>query len=246
MAKTPQIKLSKAGRTRGADYVDAAPVPRSERRGPGRPSKYDEAVMLATACECARKGYTSPEIAEELGIGLSTLYRYFADTPQFREAVKAAKDVIDDRVQASLLQRATGYRQRVEKVFANGVRLQVIEEVQPDTTAQIFWLKNRRRAEFRDTREVDLVVPDTGPQTEDLDTRALALAAINLLHDATDDPDVGRTTLDLEPNSTEEVDDDETDEASTVQERVEAGPDRQARSRGRRNQAEDFDPDFDL
>jgi hypothetical protein len=125
---------------------------------------------------------------------------------QCRDAVKNAKDVIDDRVQATLLQRATGYRQRVEKVFANGVRMQVIEEVQPDTTAQIFWLKNRRRAEFRDTREIDLVVPDTSEDPETLDMRQLALATIALLNEATAEP-VGRTTLDLEPNSTEETED---------------------------------------
>jgi AcrR family transcriptional regulator len=230
MTKTPA--LSKKARTRGPDYEPPAPRSRAARTGPGRPSKYDEAVALATACALARKGYTNVEIAEEMGIHISTLYRYFADTPEFRDAVKNAKDVIDDRVQASLLQRATGYRQRVEKVFANGVRMQVIEEVQPDTTAQIFWLKNRRRSEFRDTREIDLVVPDNGPAPEETDTRQLALAAIALLSDAEGEALDAGPVLDMEPNSTfdEEIEDAETDD----------------RPRDQSARSQSADADFDL
>ncbi len=239
MAKTPTIKLSKAARTRGPDYEPPAPRTKAERRGPGRPSKYEEAVALATACALAAKGYTNVEIADEMGIHISTLYRYYADTQQFRDAVKGAKDVIDDRVQASLLQRATGYKQRVEKVFANGVRLQVIEEVQPDTTAQIFWLKNRRRAEFRDTREVDLVVPmQDGQSEEQTDVRQLALAALALFNEATEE--VGRTTLDLTANEeTEEgtgFDDAQSTDEAEAQEDGEAQPD----------EIEDLGPDFDI
>ncbi|HLS07388.1 MAG TPA: hypothetical protein VK079_05485, partial [Bacillota bacterium] len=31
----------------------------------------------------------------------------------------------------------------------------VTKEVQPDTTAQIFWLKNRKPAEWRDKQEIE-------------------------------------------------------------------------------------------
>lgn len=237
MPNKPKVKLTKAGRTRGADYVDRAPVPRAERRGVGRPSKYDEAVFMATACALARRGATESEIADELGVSVATLYRHYASAPQFREAVKAAKDAQDERVENSLFKRATGYVQKVEKVLADGRRVEVTEHVEPNTTAQIFWLKNRKRMDWRDTREIDLVVPVDDSAQDDLDSRSLALAAINLLADASTE-DVGRTTLDLEPNSTEEVADDDIETERPGDYAVEEDSEAQAPD-------EDFDPDFD-
>ena len=181
------MKLSRKARTKGPDYVPAEPKP---RRDPGRPTAYDEAVTFATACDLAEKGHTDQEIAAGLGIGVSTLYRYYANRPEFREAVNRSKATADERVKQSLYKRATGYEQVVEKVFANGTRIKVTEAVQPDTTAQIFWLKNRDRQNWRDTREVDLVVPMQDGQTEEHNSsdRQLAMAALALFHEVDAEP----------------------------------------------------------
>ncbi len=227
MPNTPKIKLTKAGRARGPDHVDRAPVPRSERRGVGRPSTYEERVMISTACAAARFGATDQEIAAELGLGVSTLYLWYRQYPELLEAVRNAGEAANERVKRSLYSRANGYTYESEKVFSNGLRARVIERVEPDISAIQWWQKNRDRQNWRDTREIDLVVPDTSEDPETLDMRQLALATIALLNEATAEP-VGRTTLDLEPNSTEETED-------------ETGFDRQEQ----RSDGEDFEGEAD-
>lgn len=77
----------------------------------------------------------------------------------FRGAIKAERAVADDRVERSLYQRALGYERDAVKVFLPAGSEKPIyafykEHVPPDTTAMIFWLKNRRPAEWRDKHEV--------------------------------------------------------------------------------------------
>lgn len=199
---------TKSQRTRGPEHDPKAPVPAAQRRRPGRPTLYEERVTIVTACFLAKRGATDVEIAAELGISVATLYKWYGDHPEFSEAVKAAKNAQDDRVRNSLLRRATGYQQTVEKIV-NGKRYTVVEEVAPDTTAQIFWLKNRRPQEFREQRDVAIVVPETPAEAEATDTRQLALAVLALLNEATDE-NAAPQTIDLTPN--EETDDEAYDE----------------------------------
>lgn len=65
------------------------------------------------------------------------------------------KEVIDRQVENSLLKRALGYRYD-EVTYEDGVETKrVTKEVQPDTTAQIFWLKNRKPNEWRDKQNIE-------------------------------------------------------------------------------------------
>ena len=68
--------------------------------------------------------------------------------PSFGEALKLAKKEADERVERSLYQRAVGYSYETVKVFLpyglkEPVYAPYVEHVPPDTTAAIFWLKNR-------------------------------------------------------------------------------------------------------
>jgi hypothetical protein len=63
------------------------------------------------------------------------------------------KEAADDRVERSLYQRAIGYEYDAVKIFnANGTPMIVPYRavMPPDTTAMIFWLKNRRPVRWRD------------------------------------------------------------------------------------------------
>jgi transposase-like protein len=181
------MKLTRKARTKGPDYVPAEPKP---RRDPGRPTAYDERVTIATACAAARMGATDQEIAQELGVAVSTLYLWYRNYPELSEAVRAAGEAANERVKRSLYSRANGYTYQAEKVFSNGLRLTVSERVEPDVTAQQWWLKNRDRANWRDTREVDLVVPMQDGQTEETSSsdRQLAMAALALFHEVDAEP----------------------------------------------------------
>lgn len=103
----------------------------------------------------AKLGATDREIAEELGIAERTLHRWKHTHKDLCQSLKLGKDEADARVEQSLYRRATGYTYDSEKLFAPAgtrkvLRAAIIEHVPPDVTACIFWLKNRKRAEWRD------------------------------------------------------------------------------------------------
>lgn len=180
------MKLSRKARTKGPDYVPAEPKP---RRDPGRPTAYDERVSIATACAAARMGANDEEIAAELGIEPRNLYRWYGQYPEFRQAVQEAKDQADDRVERSLYARATGYVYEEAKLHQGKVVV-LPTRMHGDVGAQMNWLKNRRRKDWRDTREVDLVVPMQDGQTEEHNSsdRQLAMAALALFHEVDAEP----------------------------------------------------------
>ena len=151
--------MTKQTRTRGEDYEAPTPVPRAARTQ-GRPELWSE-TWITQAAFMARNGATDVEMAKELGCALSTFYLRMNQYPQFSEAVNAGKAAYDQRVSNSLARRAIGYEHETEKVFSNGLRVKVIEHVPPDTTAQIFWLKNRQPEMWRDRKETEIIVPVT-------------------------------------------------------------------------------------
>lgn len=112
----------------------------------------------------ARNGLTDEQISKNLGIAVSTLNEYKNKYPEFSESLKRGKEVIDVEVENALLKRALGYKydevtkELVEDEETGIAELKVTKvvtkEVIPDTTAQIFWLKNRKPEEWRDKKEV--------------------------------------------------------------------------------------------
>lgn len=122
----------------------------------GRPTAYKHEFCEKAKAFC-EQGATDLEVADHLGVNAATLYRWKGKYPEFCEALKAGKAAADDRVERSLYNRAVGYTFDSEKVFqyqGQIVRAQTVEHVPPDTTAAIFWLKNRRREEWRDRHEL--------------------------------------------------------------------------------------------
>ena len=103
----------------------------------------------------ARDGLTQQQIADNLGINIDTLIEYKKKYTDFSEALKKGKEVVDIEVENALLKRALGYKYD-EVTYENGVETKrVTKEVQPDTTAQIFWLKNRKPNNWKDRVETD-------------------------------------------------------------------------------------------
>lgn len=102
----------------------------------------------------ARDGLTDEQIAVNIGVNRDTLYRWKKAYPDFFDALKRGKEVVDRQVENALLKRALGYTYD-EVTFEDGVEVKrVRKQVVPDTTAQIFWLKNRKPEDWRDKREI--------------------------------------------------------------------------------------------
>lgn len=125
---------------------------------PGRPSKYN-ADVPRMASAIAALGATDRDIAKIFGVNEDTINEWKKAHPEFSESLKAAKSEADSRVIRRLFERATGYSHEAVKIFmpANAtepVYAPYTEHYAPDTTAAIFWLKNRVPQEWRD--KVDL------------------------------------------------------------------------------------------
>ena len=106
----------------------------------------------------ARDGLIDEQIAENAGITPSTLYEWKKKYPDISEALKKGKEVVDIQVENALLKRALGYSYKETKTEepADGDKVTVtVKEVVPDTTAQIFWLKNRRPDKWRDKQDIE-------------------------------------------------------------------------------------------
>ena len=109
----------------------------------------------------ARDGLINSEIAERIGIAEGTLYSWKNKYKEIDEALKDGQDIVDRQVEESLFKKAMGYeyeetKQIIEKDEMGKDRKRV-EKVKkyypPDSTAIIFWLKNRKPGEWRDRRD---------------------------------------------------------------------------------------------
>lgn len=145
-----------------------------------RPSKYETHVQpkLIQVAAWARDGLTLEDIAHNLDIAKSTLCDYQNLYSELSDALKVNKELADLRVENALYKRAMGYDYQEETLeplynMASGeaildeygkpkivVTKIVRKQVAPDTTAQIFWLKNRKQKEWRDKQDIDLSVKE--------------------------------------------------------------------------------------
>ncbi len=100
----------------------------------GRPAFNLSDELAAEIIALAEQGSTLDQIAAAVGIGITTLKKLKGQHADFAAALKGAKDIADDLVEGTLFQRAVG----------------------GDTTACIFWLKNRRPERWRDVHKIDI------------------------------------------------------------------------------------------
>lgn len=130
----------------------------SEERKVGRPSSYQPEYAKQAEKLCIL-GATDVQLADFFGVSIPTLYAWAARNEEFLSALKTGKDAADERVERSLYHKAIGYTFESEKIFQHQgeiIRAQTREHVPPDTTAMIFWLKNRRKDLWRDKTEQDV------------------------------------------------------------------------------------------
>jgi hypothetical protein len=128
----------------------------------GRPTKY-KAVFNEQAYRLCLLGATDKEIAAFFEIAESTLNEWKKDHPGFSESLKRGKKVADAMVAEKLFTRAMGYSHPdVDiKVIKGKVRkTKLIKHYPPDTTAAIFWLKNRDKDNWRDKQVLDIDLND--------------------------------------------------------------------------------------
>jgi len=130
----------------------------------GRPTKF-KPEFIEQAKKLCQLGATDIEMADFFGVDARTLYRWKAENDKFCQALKAGKKEADDRVERSLFARATGYEHdEVDiRVVDHAIIQTPIRKIYPpDTTAAIFWLKNRRPDDWREMKAIEHSGPGGG------------------------------------------------------------------------------------
>lgn len=126
-----------------------------------RISKYEEwerdgelADKLILIEGWARDGLTQEQIANNLDINPETLIEYKKKYIEFSNAIKKGQEVVDFEVENALLKSALGYTVTLneQKVTKDGDVVDTVKEVHmpPNPTSIIFWLKNRKKKQWRD------------------------------------------------------------------------------------------------
>ena len=137
-----------------------------------RPSKAEEWLTeegLLLIEGWARDGLTNEQIAGNIGITAKTLYEWQNKYSKFREALKRGKEVVDRMVENALLKAALGYEYEEEVIDNKGRKHTVKKYEKPNTTALIFWLKNRKPEQWRDKHEHKIEGTQQVVIVEDLD-----------------------------------------------------------------------------
>ena len=131
----------------------------------------------------ARDGLTDEQIAHNIGINVKTLWDWKVRFDPICNAIKKGKAPVDIQVENALLKRALGYeyeevtteitetpyidRRGKERVRKQKHVKKTKKIVLPDTTAQIFWLKNRRPDKWRDKREEAVSIHNADPHLDE-------------------------------------------------------------------------------
>ena len=132
----------------------------------GRPTLY-RPEYAEQALKLCRLGATDKELADFFDVVESTINEWKLQHQEFSESLKAGKKLADAEVADKLFKRATGYEHAAVKISASpdGKEhvTEYVERYPPDTTAAIFWLKNRRPDMWRDKVQNELTGADGGP-----------------------------------------------------------------------------------
>lgn len=130
----------------------------NEKKKRGRKTEYQDS-FANQALKLCLLGATDAEMADFFGVSEQTLNSWKKKYPEFLESLKKGKSIADANVASKLYNRAIGYDAKATKFATNEGKVtdkvEYIEHYPPDTTAAIFWLKNRQPDKWRDKREIE-------------------------------------------------------------------------------------------
>jgi hypothetical protein len=156
-------------------------------------SKWPEVEnKLALIKAWARDGLIDADIAHNLGISTVTLWKYKTEHISLVNALKDGKEVTDITVENALYKRCIGYSydeitKERQPIYTDGIitgyqmveTKRVTKEVLPDPVSTFFWLKNRRKDQWRDKREVENTIEVKAPILEEIQNTFKNMRALN-------------------------------------------------------------------
>jgi DNA-binding XRE family transcriptional regulator len=154
----------------------------------GRPTKY-KTEYAEQAYKLCLLGATDADMAKFFDVEEQTINNWKKDYPDFFESIKKGKIQADSEIASKLYHRAKGYEHDEDYITqfqGQPVIVPTVKHYPPDTTAAIFWLKNRQPDKWRDKQEVDQNIANKNGEafnisvvnmsTEELEKQAKELA----------------------------------------------------------------------
>ncbi len=116
---------------------------------------------LALLTNWARKGLTDEDIAKNIGVSRSTLAEWKNRFPDISDALNTGAREADAIVENALFKKAIGFKvtEKYKTLKPDGTikdEREIEKWIPGDTTAMIFWLKNRLPDLWRDKLNADL------------------------------------------------------------------------------------------
>lgn len=131
----------------------------------GRPTDFKQEYVKQVYQLCLL-GATDKDIADFFSVTEQTINNWKNDFPEFFESLREGKEIADMHIANKLYNRAEGAIINTQQAFklkkkytdenGNKIEDEVVEvvdlqqELPPDTTAMIFWLKNRKSTKWKD------------------------------------------------------------------------------------------------
>jgi hypothetical protein len=134
-------------------------MPYQTKRKPGKPTKLTaawDATIPERAYELCLLGLKDIDLATAFGVSVYSIDKWKQVHPEFKEALRRGKEQADANVAQALYHKAVGYSHKVTEIkIIDGevIKVPTIKAYPPDTTACIFWLKNRQRQAWTDTKQ---------------------------------------------------------------------------------------------
>lgn len=126
--------------------------------------------ILILVAKWRRDGAEINEIADKLGVSRTTVFKYQNDYPDFADALKKGKEIVDSEVENSLIKECIGYTYEettttttaiVDKETGQITSLERIETrkftkyARPSPTAIAYYLNNRLPSKWKNKVVVD-------------------------------------------------------------------------------------------
>lgn len=129
----------------------------------GRPSEFKR-EFIKQAEKLVSLGATDQDLADFFNVSKQTIYNWQENFPKFLDSIKSAKAEVDAKVEKSLFQRAVGYSHEDVDIRAVStgnnqgseiIQTPITKHFPPSEVACIFWLKNRKPAQWRDVQRIE-------------------------------------------------------------------------------------------
>lgn len=166
--------------------------------------------------ECYARDFSLTDVAEKIGINLSTLRHWRKRYPEIDKAVSKGKEVVDYQVENALLKVALGFTTTEVKTYVgypdkNGNRKTrtetTVKEIAPNPTAIMCWLNNRKPDQWKRNRDNVLT-------TKDEDNKI----TVNIIQHKSNKEDDEEWTVD-EPNTKSKVTKTSTSDSTNTKEK---------------------------